>query len=141
MQTTGPGSNGLVWEVHDAMAIQYAFHEEGQTLVVTASGFDESLDEVMEYGRSVLEACQRLGVRCLLCLEQNLEYRLSTTDTYTAAEALAKHAPQIGKAALVVNAGYAEDVQFWENVVVNRGLTVRVFCDEADARHWLDGDT
>ncbi len=122
------------------MAIRYAMQVEEGTLVVRASGFDESLAEVEQYGAAVIAACRAHGVTRVLCLEQELEYRLSTLDTFRAAEFVALHAPKVGRIAIVCAAASLPDGQFWENVVVNRGLTAAVFADPVAADHWLHAD-
>ncbi len=122
------------------MAIRHTMWVENGTLVVRASGFDESLAEVERYGAAVIAACRAHGVTRVLCLEQELEYRLSTLDTFRAAEFIAEHAPKVGRIAIVCAPGSLPDGQFWENVVVNRGLTAAVFADAIAADHWLHAD-
>ncbi|MFM8332326.1 MAG: hypothetical protein ACKN9T_11615, partial [Candidatus Methylumidiphilus sp.] len=73
----------------------------------------------------------------VLCDERKLDYRLGTFDIYEAAKFLAEQVPRAAKAAIVCNAKYIEDARFWENVAVNRGLSVRVFCDIDAAERWL----
>ncbi len=120
------------------MAIHYSMKTEGSLLVVTASGFDESLEEVQQYGLAVVQACRQGGHARVLCDEQELEYRLGTLDTFKSAEFLAAQAPRIGRAAIVCNTKFNRDAEFWETVAVNRGLTVRFFKDMDTARQWLD---
>lgn len=122
------------------MAIRHTMQVEDGTLVVRASGFDESLAEVEQYGAAVIAACREHGVTRVLCLEQDLEYRLSTVDTFRAAEFVAMHAPKVSRVAIVCAVASLPDGQFWENVVVNRGLTAAVFADPVAADHWLHAD-
>ena len=119
------------------MSIQYTMRVDGETLFVTASGFDESLDEVQRYGMSVLSASQQHGVNRVLCDETDLEYRLGTFDTYQAGEFLSQHVPAVAKVAIVCNPRHLSDAQFFEDVVVNRGLTFRLFIDRETAMRWL----
>jgi hypothetical protein len=119
------------------MAIQYHFSSEGDLLVVTASGFDESLGEVEQYSMAVVEKAVQVNCTAILCDEIRLEYRLGTLDTFKAAEFIAGRAPKLGKAAIVCNIQGASDGKFWETVAVNRGLSVRVFTDLSEARRWL----
>lgn len=119
------------------MAIQHTTTVEDGILRVQASGFDESLAEVEAYGLAVIEACVRSGVSRVLCDERDLEYRLGTFDTFQAAAFLSAHAPKVGRIALVPRADGLGDARFWEDVVVNRGLTVKVFQDPEAARAWL----
>jgi len=119
------------------MAIRYTTAVEGDTLLVHASGFDESLAEVEEYGLGVIRACQQVGVTRVLCNELELEYRLGTIDTFRAGEFISEHAPAVTRAAIVCNPKQIADARFWETVVVNRGLQVRVFTDTNAAARWL----
>jgi len=121
------------------MAISHSMSIEGDTLVVRARGFDESLDDVRDYGAAVIEACVTGDVANVLCDELELEYRLSTFDTFRAAEFIAQAAPMVGRVALICQRKQLGDGRFWENSVVNRGLIARVFTDETQARSWLAG--
>ena len=121
------------------MAIHYTTKVEGETLFVQASGFDESRDEVEDYGKGILDASLQSGVSRVFCDETNLEYRLGTLDTYRAGEFLSTHVPALAKVAIVCNPACLADASFFENVVVNRGLTLRVFTDAEIARRWLRG--
>ncbi len=121
------------------MAIQYTTRVEEGTLFVQASGFDESLDEVEAYGMGVLTATLESGVVHVFCDETALEYRLGTLDTYRAGEFLSTHVPGVAKVAIVCNPASLADASFFEDVVVNRGLTLRVFTDATIALQWLRG--
>lgn len=120
------------------MAIQYSLKADGNLLIVKASGFDESLEEVEQYGLAIVEACKEGRYSRVLCDETDLEYRLGTFDTFQSAEFMASQAPKIGKAAIVCNEKFYPDARFWETVAVNRGLRVRVFKNIEAARQWLD---
>ncbi len=119
------------------MSIQYTTRVDGGTLFVTASGFDECLDDVQNYGMGVLSASQQSGVYRVLCDETALEYRLGTFDTYQAGEFLSKQVPALAKVAIVCNPMHLSDARFFEDVVVNRGLTFRFFIDRETALNWL----
>lgn len=119
------------------MAIHYKMELEGDLLNVETSGFDESLEEVQQYGMDIIDACRRGNHTHVLCDERNLEYRLSTFDTYQSAEFMAAQIPRLAKAAVVCNEKFINDAKFWETVAVNRGLVVRVFKDIDSARLWL----
>jgi len=73
----------------------------------------------------------------VFCDETALEYRLGTFDTYQAAEFIAENVPALAKVALVCNAKFMSDASFFEDVVVNRGLTLRFFTDPEVAMRWL----
>lgn len=121
------------------MAIQYTLiAEEGRLLLVKASGFDESLEEVKQYGLAIVQICKAENYTRVLCDERDLEYRLGTLDTFESAEFLARQAPRLAKIAIVCNEKFTADGHFWETVAVNRGLTVRFFKDMESARQWLE---
>ena len=119
------------------MAIQYTLNGEGDTLMVKAAGFDESLEQVQEYGMAILSACMEGGYTRVLCNEVELEYRLGTFDTYADAAFMSAHVPRVARVAIVCNPKFIDDARFFEDVAVNRGLTVRVFQDPAIASQWL----
>lgn len=119
------------------MGIHYSAKVDGDVLVVTATGFDESADEVRQYGLWVIGEGKRTGVARILCDERELEYRLSTLDTYATAAFIAAEAPRLARVAIVCSPRSMDDARFFENVAVNRGLTVRAFEDIAEARAWV----
>ena len=119
------------------MSISYTTSFSDGIVFVHASGFDESVEEVKSYGMAVVAACAQTGTSLVLCDELELDYRLGIFDTYAAAEFLASQAPSISRVAIVCAERFIDDARFWENVVVNRGLTVRAFTDLEAARGWL----
>jgi hypothetical protein len=119
------------------MAIDYIAEQKGDTLLVRAHGFDESLEQVQQYGMDIIAAAVEQNVTQVLCDERELEYRLGTFDTYTAAAHIAGHAPAVCKVAIVCRPADIADAKFWETVAVNRGLTVRIFKELAEAQTWL----
>ena len=119
------------------MSIHYTMNVVGDTLEVNASGFDDSLEEVQQYGMAIIAACLRNNIVRIFCNELELEYRLDTFDTYRAAEFITANAPRVAKIAIACKPKHLEDALFFETVAVNRGLTVRVFKDAASATHWL----
>ena len=119
------------------MAIHFEFHPEGNLLGVRAWGFDESLAQVQDYGLAILQACLRHGYTHVLCDETKLEYRLTSLDTYQAAATIAEQATRLVKVAIVCDPRFIQDARFFEDVAVNRGLSVRAFRDLAAARTWV----
>jgi hypothetical protein len=119
------------------MSIQYTTRVDGEILFVYASGFDESLDDVQGYGLGIISASEGSGVTRVFCDETALEYRLGTIDTFQAGEFISNNVPAVAKVAIVCNPGFISDASFFEDVVVNRGLTLRVFTDSEVAMHWL----
>ena len=119
------------------MAISYKIEVEGDLLRVTASGFDESLEQTQQYGLAVIEAAVKHGCRRVLSDERDLEYRLNTINTYQLAQFMVENAPQIACAAVVCHPDFEVDAHFFENVVVNRGLMLRMFTDLTTAEMWV----
>lgn len=109
-------------------------------LRVCAAGFDETLDQVRAYGMAIIEAALAHGAVRVLCDERSLEYRLGVIDTYRAAKTVAASAPSVVRVAIVCHPACVEDAGFFENVAVNRGLTLRTFTDLAAATAWLTDD-
>ena len=120
------------------MAIHFTTAVEGDLLLVRSAGFDESLAQTEQYGAALIQECLAKGIRRVLCDERELEYRLSTIDTFELAAFLADQARGLARVAIVCSEKCVADAKFWETVAVNRMLSVRVFRDPADARAWLD---
>lgn len=120
------------------MAISYTMHVEGNLLKVTASGKDDNIEEVKQYGMAIIEKAITHGTTHVLCNETNLEYALSTFSIFESANFIAEVAPKVGRVAIVTHTKNEEDGQFWENVAVNRGLQVRVMTDRNLAEAWLN---
>lgn len=115
------------------MAINFTATSEGNLLIINASGFDDNLEEVQQYGMAVIEACSKYNVTRVLCDETNLEYRLSVIGTFQSVEFIAAQVPAIAKVALVCSEKSIADAAFWETVAVNRGL-LRVFSRKSKRR-------
>lgn len=121
--------------------IEFDSHVEGDLLHVVTRGEDESLQQALDYAQAVIDHARRLGVRRILLDERQLTYRIGTFDTYELARQTAEQIPEVAFVALVPDPAGIEEAAFWENVVVNRGLTARVFRDVDAARAWLDNPT
>ncbi|NSW52670.1 MAG: hypothetical protein HPY85_09220 [Anaerolineae bacterium] len=119
------------------MAIHYTFAVINDTLHVTTTGMDETTEEVLAYKQAVIRAGITGNVRKILLDETGLVYRISLGDTYASAAAVAEAAPRVVRVALVPRPQGYQDGAFWETVVVNRGLTARVFPDVESAHAWL----
>jgi len=107
-------------------------------LRVTATGRDDSLAEVMAYAQAVIENAVTKACTRILCDERRMVYALDTVDTFKLAEFTAAHAPRVAKVALVPPPLQVQDAQFWETVVKNRGLRVRIFPTVELAEAWLE---
>jgi hypothetical protein len=119
------------------MAIQYTIECSGNLLRVKASGRDDNLEQVENYGKAVIEAAISYGVSKILCDESQLEYSLDTFDTFESAKFISELAPKISKTAIVCKASNLKDADFWETVAVNRGLSVKICRTIAEAEDWL----
>ena len=119
------------------MAITFQSEMQGGLLLVTASGRDENLQQVIDYGTSVITLAIESGATHVLCDERNLDYALDTLDTFQAAQAIAERAPKVPRVAIVCQPKFLEEGKFWETVAVNRALPVRVDTDIVRARAWL----
>lgn len=119
------------------MAIQCTIHVEGDVLRVKATGKDDSVKEVIEYGLAILDAAISSECSRVLCDERELDYALKTFETFEAAKFIAEKAPRVIKAAIVCKPEHMEEAQFWETVATNRGLHVRMFHDLDEAERWI----
>ena len=122
------------------MAINYDFNIDNKVLRVKATGKDDNLDQVIEYGMAIIKAALSDGCMKILCDETELVYALGTFDTFEAARFISEHAPDVAKVAIVCSPENIIDADFWETVAVNRGLYVKVFKNMADAENWLMKD-
>lgn len=120
------------------MAISFHFQYIDDTLLVIAKGKDESAEEVINYGLAIKDEALRLGTNKILCDERELVYALGTFNTYESAEFIATHVPKIARIAIVCSPSNMSEAQFYETVVVNRGLELRVFTQIDKAQGWLN---
>lgn len=116
------------------MSIQFQSEMKDGILVVTASGRDDNVQQVIDYGHSVERVAIESGARCVLCDERNLQYAI---DTFDAARQIAASAPKAARIAIVCRPECLEDGKFWETVAVNRGMQVRMDTDFVRAEAWL----
>jgi hypothetical protein len=121
------------------MAITYTISKKDRYLLITASGKDDSLEEVESYGMAVIQAALINKATHVLCDERQLEYALGTFDIFESARFIAQHVPSLAKTAIVSGTNESQDVAFWETVAVNRGLHVKMFQDIDKAEAWLLG--
>ncbi len=120
------------------MSITYHYSLEGKLLRVTASGRPESLREVKKYARSIIMTAVLKKAEKLLVDERCLKHDLSVIDTYELGGSVSKYAPRLGQAVLVVSQEDMHAELFYETVLVNRGLSIKVTTDMAEAEKWLE---
>ncbi|NTW82673.1 MAG: hypothetical protein HGB36_04810 [Chlorobiaceae bacterium] len=121
------------------MAIKFKTFSEGDILYVTASGVDESLEDVQKYAMGVLEACLESGIKRVLCDETGIDYQLGTFDLYELGKFFSINVPAVIMVAIVCRPTAHSDTGFFENVVVNRGHRLKLFRDNESAKRWLIG--
>jgi hypothetical protein len=119
------------------MGITYNSKVEKEVLYITASGKDENVKEVIEYGRSIIKLANESKVKRVICDERNLEYAIETLDIFESAQTMASEAPKVGRLAIVCNPKFLDEGKFWETVAFNRGLQVRMDTDFDRAKNWL----
>lgn len=127
----------LILQKRFFMAIEHHIEVDGSLLKVTASGFDENFDQALAYSQAVVEAAKINKSSRILCDERNLDYRISTFDTYELGEFASKYASYIMRIAVVCHPSSLEDGKFYETVSVNRGLRIRVMTDMDEAIAWI----
>jgi len=119
------------------MAIRYMIEIDGDLLRVKASGNDDNLEQVKEYGQAIIDAAKKHNATRALCDESDLRYELDTFDTFESAKYIAEHVPQMVKLAIVCTGEQMDDALIWETTAVNHGLQVRVFNSIRDAELWF----
>jgi hypothetical protein len=119
------------------VAIKFQITPKENYLHVKASGRDENLDEVMNYGFSIKNAAIKNQLHRIFCDERDLIYSLGIMDTYEAAANLAESTSEYAKIAILINPSNLEEGEFWEDVAINRGLQVKMFLKEEEAFEWL----
>jgi len=120
------------------MAIDFQIRIEDDLVFAAASGYDENLEEALDYNRAVLQACIEHDCSRILTDERELEYRLDTVDTFELATQAARAVPSLTKIAIATGPSNQADADFYETVAVNRGLSVKFFPDLDSARAWLN---
>jgi hypothetical protein len=121
------------------MGINYQFTVEENILVVNACGVGDKLEEVKDFILAIVQKALEQNCNRVLCLEKDLEYKMGFMDLFQSAVFVATlNIPVVGASlAIVCDEKYYNDLAFWENVVVNRGLIMRAFTDPEKAREWL----
>ncbi len=122
------------------MAIGFESEVHDGILFVKAEGTDESTEQVLDYGRSVIRAAAKSGCTRVLCDEREVAYSLGTGGTIEAAERLVEHVPRVCRVAIVCSRDCLEEGRLWETVAGNRGLIVRVDTDPERAEAWITED-
>ncbi len=119
------------------MAINYAFQPEKDVLFVKAYGQDDSVEDLKKYGMAVLEEAVSIGVSKVICDETSLIYTVGVFDIYESAKFISAHAPLLARVAIVCSPAQFRDAFFYETVSANRGLQMKAFTSEHEARQWI----
>lgn len=119
------------------MAIEFSIEYKNPILRVTAKGFDDDIEDVLNYVNVVVNAALKYQCSLILSDERELEYRITTLDTYQLAEFASSYAKHLAKIAIVCNDKFEADAKFYETVTNNRGLQVKVLKSIKDAENWL----
>jgi len=109
------------------VAITFNYYSEENIFYCKSSGFDENLEEVIQYELTLLEAFLKSGCKKALSDERDLKYTLDITDSFSLGQFLSEQVKFPAKLALVTSVINKEYAEFWETVVTNRGLSVKVF--------------
>jgi len=119
------------------MSIKFNINEEDRFIRVVSSGTCEDLDQLKEYVIRIHNAVVASKKTRVLVDETQLEYTLSTLDTFYSGRFVSGLTHKPGRIAVVCKSGGWEDTKFWETVAVNRGVMVQVFKEVDSAENWL----
>ncbi len=120
------------------MAITFEYKIVDDLLLVESNGCDDGINEALNYNLSIINIARENNITKAVIDERKVEYRLSTFDTFKLAEFVVEQIPGAGKFALVFDKKYSDDITFWETVIVNCGLTARVFDNPESALKWVN---
>ncbi len=120
------------------MSITFQITPINDTLFVKTSGKDDSLEEVMNYSKAIIEAAYKNNSKKIFCDERELEYDLSTFQTFEAGKFASQFSKYVCKIAIVCNPIFIEDGKFYETVATNRGLLIRVTSSIQVAEDWIN---
>ncbi len=86
--------------------------------------------------RKIADACKEAGLRKVLVLGPRTKVKLSFLEIHDLGCEIAKLRLKI--AVVEFHDASSEDVEFFANVVTNRGDPIQFFDNEQDAKDWLD---
>lgn len=120
------------------MSIQFKHEVQDKLLLITTEGKDDSLKEVENYARSILELAVKHNCSQVLCDERNLLYSISMGETLKYAESLAADITQVNAIAVVCDKRYLNEGEVFELAARGRGLSVLATSDYQEAISWLN---
>ena len=109
--------------------------QPGYVLVERSQDYKVVLSEQPAKLMEMSTACKEAGCRKVLILGPRTKVRLSTQEIFDLGKEIAKLSLQI--AVVELHDASKENVEFLENVVVNRGVPIQFFDNEQDAKDWL----
>ncbi|NTV97992.1 MAG: hypothetical protein HGA70_02355 [Chlorobiaceae bacterium] len=119
------------------MALRYTAERDGDVLFVSVTGSDEGIHEVRQYVLDIIKAAFDKGVQRILCDETAIATRLDTLETFEIGTFIAKQLPPSFRIAILYDPASLFDFRFFESIVVNRGIQMRIFTDQGAAKNWL----
>lgn len=119
------------------VALDFTIDIDGDLLAVTTSGFDENVDEAVDYGQSVISSCVENQCRKILVNESEMTAVLDKVSQYEMVQHLLSLVPYDLSIAFVVNEDNFEDTSFGVLVAENRGMNIKAFLLVDEAREWL----
>ena len=119
------------------MAINFDHKFVNDYLLVTASGKDESLQQVYEYQKAIVEIAVSNNCKKMLCDERNLIYNISISETYQTAKNPPEQIWKLIKIAIVCSPEFIREAKAMETFVINQGM--RFFATDVftEAENWL----
>ena len=119
------------------MALEYNIEVDGDLLIVTTRGFDDSVDEAVSYGESVISTCVENQCRKILVDESEMTDVLDKISQYEMVQRLVSLVPYNLSVAFVVDPSNYAETSFGTLVAENRGINVKAFTLQKDAEEWL----
>ncbi|NTW10041.1 MAG: hypothetical protein HGA26_01635 [Chlorobiaceae bacterium] len=119
------------------MALRYTAERDGDVLFVSVTGSDEGIHEVRQYVLDIIKTAFDKGVQRILCDETAIATRLDTLETFEIGTFIAKQLPPSFRIAILYDPASLFDFRFFESIVVNRGIQMRIFTDQGAAKNWL----
>lgn len=102
-----------------------------------------SPEALLQAAAEVTTSCRERGIFRVLIDVRTMTGKLDTLETFDVAGRGIPNqteARRLVRSAILDRSENIERIRFFETVAVNRGLTVKVFDDEAEAVRWLQED-
>jgi hypothetical protein len=119
------------------VSINFKIKDKNSFLKIISTGSCDDLNQLKEYVLAIQNAVLSFDKTRVLVDETQLEYKLSTIDTFNSGRFISQLTPKPHKIAVICKSDGWHDAKFWETVAVNRGVSVQVFRDRDDAESWV----